>query len=95
MIFKGRGLKKEKHFNLKVDYIIEDFLVKGAITLVYAPPKNGKSCLALAIAKNIIDKTRLSAFYLDFDNPIVSLKDKQIEDFISSDNCYGRFDYLP
>lgn len=94
MVFKGRGLKKEKHFNLKVDYIIDDFLVKGAITLVYAPPKNGKSCLALAIGKNIIDKTGLSVFYLDFDNPIVSLKDKQIEEFISSDNCKGRFDYL-
>lgn len=94
MIFKGRGLKKEKHFNMEVEYIIDNFLVKGGISLVYAPPKNGKSCLALSIAKYIVDKTRMSVFYLDFDNPIISLKDKKLDDLIDSDNCHGRFDYL-
>jgi hypothetical protein len=33
MIFKGRGLK-EKHFDAKVNYIIDEFLVQGAITLM-------------------------------------------------------------
>lgn len=94
MIFKGRGLQKKKHFSMEVEYIIENFLVKGGISLIFAPPKNGKSCLALAIAKYIIDKTKLSVYYLDFDNPIISLKDKKLDDFIESDNCQGRFDYL-
>ena len=94
MIFKGRGLKKEKHFDMEVEYIIESFLVKGGISLIFAPPKNGKSCLALSIAKYIIDKTKMGVYYLDFDNPIISLKDKKLDDFIDSDNCQGRFDYL-
>lgn len=91
MIFDGKGLRKDKHFNFEVEYLLDNFIVSGGITLVYAPPKNGKSCLAMSIAKYILDNHKRAVYYLDFDNPIVSLKDKKIDEFICK---YENFEYL-
>jgi len=92
MIFRGRGLKKEKNFNVQVNYILDNFLVQGAITLIYAPPKNSKSGLAMGILKHLLEKTSFYPCYLDFDNPIVSLADKEIDLFI--EKYQGQFDYI-
>lgn len=84
MIFNKKGLNKDEHFNIEVEFILDGFLVKNAITLFYAPPKNGKSCLAIAVAKYILQNTNFPVYYLDFDNPLVSLKDKKIDEFIGN-----------
>lgn len=91
MVFKGRGLSK-KHFNIKVNYIIEEFLVQGAITLVYSPPKNGKSSFAIGLCKWLIDNTALYPCYLDYDNPTIAIEDRQAHKII--EEYKDRFDYI-
>jgi RecA-family ATPase len=91
MIFKNKGLKIE-HFNKKVNYIIDEFLVQGAITLLYAPPKKGKSSFAMGLTKHLMDNTNLYPLYLDFDNPIIALEDRGINKVI--DDYNGRFEYI-
>ena len=91
MIFKGRGLSK-KHFNKKVSYIIDDFLVSGAITMIYAPPKNGKSSFAMGLCKWLMDNTDLYPFYLDYDNPTIALEDRKVNKII--EEYQHRFDYI-
>ncbi|MDY0320402.1 MAG: AAA family ATPase [Arcobacteraceae bacterium] len=91
MIFKGKGLRAE-HFNKKVNYIIDEFLVQGAITLLYAPPKKGKSSFAMGLTKYLIDNTTLYPLYLDFDNPIIALEDRGINKVIHE--YMGRFEYV-
>lgn len=73
--FRGRGLKPE-HFNKEVRYIIENFLVEEAITIFYAPPKNGKSRLALGLTKYLCSTTNKIVEYFDFDNSLASLNER-------------------
>lgn len=89
--FKGKGLK-EKHFDVKVNYIIDEFLVQGAITLIYAPPKKGKSSFAMGLCKYLMDTTALYPLYLDFDNPTIALEDRGINKVIKEYD--GKFDYI-
>lgn len=73
--FRGNGLKPE-HFNKEVRYIVENFLVEEAITIFYAPPKNGKSRLALGLTKYLCERTNKIVQYFDFDNSLASLKER-------------------
>lgn len=73
--FRGRGLKPE-HFNKEVRYIVENFLVEEAITIFYAPPKNGKSRLALGLTKYLCSTTNKIVEYFDFDNSLASLNER-------------------
>lgn len=91
MVFKGRGLSK-KHFNIKVKYIIEDFLVQGAITLIYAPPKNGKSSFAMGLCKWLMDNTELYPCFIDYDNPTIALEDRKVNKII--EDYKHKFDYI-
>ncbi len=91
MIFKGKGLTAE-NFNMEVNHIIDGFIVQGSITLIYAPPKNSKSGLAMGVLKHIIENTSFYCCYLDFDNGIAALTDKRIDNFI--EKYQGKFDYL-
>lgn len=91
MVFKGRGLRK-KHFNIKVNYIIDEFLVAGAITLIYAPAKNGKSSFAIGLAKWLIDNTEFYPCYIDYDNPTIAIQDRKADKII--EEYHDRFDYI-
>lgn len=68
------------------------FWCRGAITLVYAPPKKGKSSFAMGLCKHLMESTKLYPLYLDFDNPIVALEDRGINRVIKEYS--GRFDYI-
>ncbi len=89
--FKGKGLRPE-HFNQKVNYIIDGFLVEQAITMLYAPPKQGKSRLALGLSSYLFDNTEHHVMYLDFDNPLSALVERGVDRVIERGN--GRFDYI-
>jgi len=91
MVFKGRGLTK-KHFNKKANYIIDEFLVQGAITMIYAPPKNGKSSFAIGLCKWLMDNTDVYPCYLDYDNPTIALEDRKVNNIIEEYNM--QFDYV-
>lgn len=91
MIFTGKGVSVE-NLNIEVNYIIHEFLVEGAITLLYAPPKNSKSGLSMGIVKHLITQTNLRPYYFDFDNPLIALKDRKLDKFI--DTYKSKFDYL-
>lgn len=91
MVFKGRGLSK-KHFNIKVKYIIEEFLVQGAITLIYAPAKNGKSSFCMGLCKWLMDSTDFYPCYIDYDNPTIAIQDRKADKII--EQYQDRFDYI-
>lgn len=66
-------------FNEETEFLIQDFLTKRMITMVYADGGNGKSWLALALAKHcagFLDQV----FYLDFDNPLSVLKERNVNE---------------
>jgi len=64
------------HFNQHTEWLIPDFVAQEQITLVYAAGGQGKSWLALAIAKLAAQHNQV--IYLDYDNPIQVLNDRGI-----------------
>jgi RecA-family ATPase len=79
--FRGRGLRAE-HFEIETNYIIKDFLVERAITLIVAPPKKGKSLFAMGLCKYLIDHAKLNLQYFDFDNPLSAISDRGVDKII-------------
>lgn len=61
----------------KTEFLIEDFLVKQAITMVYGAPSQGKTWFMYAIAKKLLDSSTIKKiFYVDMDNGKRQLKDR-------------------
>lgn len=79
--FRGKGLRAE-HFEIETNYIIKDFLVERAITLIVAPPKKGKSLFAMGLTKYLIDNLDLNLQYFDFDNPLSAISDRGVDKII-------------
>lgn len=79
--FRGKGLRAE-HFEIETNYIIKDFLVERAITLIVAPPKRGKSLFAMGLCKYLIDFAKLNLQYFDFDNPLSAISDRGVDKII-------------
>lgn len=67
----------EHDFNQRIEFLIDGFLPKRMITLVYADGGHGKSWLAFAMAKYCAMQS-LNVVYLDFDNPLSVLKQRNI-----------------
>lgn len=67
------------HFQQKTEFLIDGFLAKNMITLIYAAGGSGKSWLTMAIAK-ICDGMALDVIYLDYDNPLPVLHSRGVED---------------
>ncbi len=74
--FLGQGITIDDKPSDKVEYIIDGFLAKGAITTYYAPAKHGKSVVAQALSKYICENTSMRVQYFDFDNGLVSLVER-------------------
>lgn len=72
---------EQTDFNRSTEFLMQDFLPKNMITLFYADGGNGKSWLAFALAK-ICAKKGLDVAYLDFDNPLSVLKDRNVPDLL-------------
>ncbi|GAB5378988.1 MAG: hypothetical protein Alis3KO_00770 [Aliiglaciecola sp.] len=64
-------------FDENVEFLIDGFLPKRMITMVYADGGNGKSWLAMALA-NTCASFVPHVVYLDFDNPLSVLKERNV-----------------
>lgn len=74
---KSSSLTKDS-FNEKVEFLIEGFLVKQLITLIYADGGTGKSYMAFALAKKLC-KEGQRVFFIDYDNPVGVLKQRGVD----------------
>jgi len=57
--------------------LIDGFIYSGSVTLIYSPPKQGKSWLAYGIAKRITQSEHIEQiYYLDMDNSFSTMKER-------------------
>ncbi|RLA80269.1 MAG: hypothetical protein DRG78_11315 [Epsilonproteobacteria bacterium] len=65
--------------DIKVEYLIENCIIKGEITMIVAPPGQGKSSFAIATAVFCLKNRSIdNLLYLDLDNSLVTLSDRKI-----------------
>jgi len=74
------SLQAEELENVEAEYLMEDFLPKGALILFTAKYGGGKSLTALALSKRLLKKGA-KVIYLDMDNslPVVAQRLQQAE----------------
>lgn len=89
--FRGKGVRKKNEPTV-TKHIIKDFLIENTITLIYAPPKQGKSMFLCGVAKWIYKNTRSFVEYYDFDNPLIALEDRKVD--LLWEELEDRFDYI-
>lgn len=78
-IFDKFDIDFEKVENVKFEYLMDNFLVKNEITMISARPGTGKSLLSVAVSNMLlIYKTIDQVYYIDGDNSISTLKDRNI-----------------
>lgn len=78
-IFDKFDIDYEKVESVKFEYLMDNFLVKNEITMISARPGTGKSLMSVAVANMLlIHKTIEQVFYIDGDNSISTLKDRNI-----------------
>lgn len=69
--FLNEFVLKKEQLNEKLEFLLPEFLVKKAITVIYANGGNGKSYLGAAISKLLCrDDGVKGIFYIDLDNPL-------------------------
>lgn len=74
--------QKDFEIDDKVAYI-PDFIFSMAITLIYSPPKQGKTWLAYAIAHDIAENEEVEEIhYLDMDNSVSTLKERKVDEML-------------
>ena len=78
-IFDKYDINFERIENVKFEYLIENFIVKNETTMISGRPGVGKSLLTVALANMLlVDKLIDQVFYIDGDNSISTLKDRNI-----------------
>ncbi|ELV9741712.1 PhoH family protein, partial [Campylobacter jejuni] len=83
---------KNKDLNEKLEFLIPDFLVKKAITIIYANGGSGKSYLSAAISKTLCKDARVkSIVYVDMDNPLNVLNERGFGELILNES---KFTYI-
>ncbi|EAH6417256.1 hypothetical protein EIF71_09205 [Campylobacter coli] len=83
---------KNKDLNEKLEFLIPDFLVKKAITIIYANGGSGKSYLSAAISKTLCKDVRVkSIVYIDMDNPLNVLNERGFGELILNES---KFTYI-
>ncbi len=59
--------------------LIDDFLFTESVTLIYSPPKQGKTWLGYAVALSVAACEAIGdVYYLDMDNSISTLKERNV-----------------
>lgn len=87
-------VKKHQCFNIKIeqlnatlDYLYPNFIAKGEITLVAAPPASGKSLISLKLADLFLSTKNVRyIYYFDFDNSFVTLKERRLDELYKKYN---------
>ena len=82
---KGKVLTQEDfEIEDKIAYI-DDFIFSVSITLIYSPPKQGKTWLGYGISLSIAAIASIVAvYYLDMDNSISTLKERKVHETLLS-----------
>ncbi len=79
--------------NLIVEYLIDDCIIRGEITMIVAAPGQGKSSFAVAVAVYCLQNNLIeNLLYLDLDNSLITLSDRKIN--LLKDKYQGKFKYL-
>ncbi|RLA77786.1 MAG: hypothetical protein DRG78_16600 [Epsilonproteobacteria bacterium] len=79
--------------DIKVEYLIDNCIIKGEITMIVAPPGQGKSSFAIATAVFCLKNRSINnLLYLDLDNSLVTLSDRKINKL--KDKFNDKFKYL-
>lgn len=74
---------KKEDLNKEVEHLIKGLLVKNTLNMYFAMGGKGKSLLALSIAIKVLKEERVNeVFYLDMDNSIIALKNRNLEDLM-------------
>ena len=68
-----RASLREEDLNVRVYFLIEDFLPRGAIVQFYSKPGQGKSLFALSVSL-VLALKGMKIVYFDFDNSLIALK---------------------
>lgn len=77
---------------VEVEYLIPNFLVKKSLNLIYARAGEGKSWLMLALCIHLLNNKKIKdCLYLDMDNSITTLKDRNIDVIVEK---YDNFNYI-
>lgn len=78
---KGNTLVKEDFVLGEKKEYIKDFLYSNSITLIYSPPKQGKTWLGYGITTTLAKRDDIkSIIYVDMDNGLSSLAERKIDD---------------
>ncbi|WOE69114.1 AAA family ATPase [Hydrogenimonas thermophila] len=77
--FEEWALKPEDLDISKTEFLIDDFLVKESITLVYGAPSQGKTWFMYALSKYLAANALCKKlFYIDMDNGKRQLSDREV-----------------
>lgn len=69
---------RPQDFHQKIEYLIDAFIPKHMITMIYADGGMGKSWLTAGIAKYAAN-AGVDVIYLDFDNPVRAISSRGLE----------------
>lgn len=79
--------------NQETEFLIPDFLAKRMITMFYADGGNAKTWLSYGVAAHLCRyKLSKMVYYLDLDNPLDALKDRNTEELLF--NKYDNLKYI-
>ena len=83
---------KSEDLDIEVNYLIDDFLVKQGIHMLFAKASQGKTYFSMALSLFLLKQKKVSkVYYLDMDNPTVALKQRGLQQIIEK---YPDFIYL-
>lgn len=69
--------------NYKVEWYIDNFLLKQSLVMIYGAPGSGKSIFSLYLANHLLEsKKAKSIIYLDADNGFATLKARRLDAFL-------------
>jgi archaellum biogenesis ATPase FlaH len=78
--FEVSAIKPDELNIDKTEFLIEDFLVKEAITMIYGAASQGKTWFMYALSKYLVSNTTVKKlFYIDMDNGKRQLKDRGVD----------------
>ena len=78
---KGKVLTREDFEIADKVHYVRDFVYSESITLIYSPPKQGKTWLGYGIATAVAARDSVvGVYYLDMDNSISTLKERKIHE---------------
>lgn len=81
-VLKNMALNSDE-LHVDVEFLIDDFIPKKMITMFYADGGNGKTWLSYGVASYLCSNAVCKElYYLDFDNPIVTLKERNVDDLL-------------